>query len=69
MYLCFTDWTEEEKVHLGEELSDVLIYLIRLSEKCQVDLPAAVMRKISKNKEKYPASKVWGSSKKYTEYE
>ena len=23
--------TEEEKVHLGEELSDVLIYLIRLS--------------------------------------
>ena len=23
--------TEDEKVHLGEELSDVLIYLIRLS--------------------------------------
>ena len=23
--------TEEEKVHLGEELSDVLIYLVRLA--------------------------------------
>ena len=26
-----TELTEDEKVHLGEELSDVLIYLIRLS--------------------------------------
>lgn len=63
------DWSEKEKEHLGEELSDVLIYLLRLSEKCKIDLPAAVLKKISKNKEKYPPFKVWGSSKKYTEYE
>ncbi len=26
------DWKEEDKVHLGEELSDVLLYLVRLGE-------------------------------------
>ncbi|GFR12800.1 dCTP pyrophosphatase 1 [Trichonephila clavata] len=63
------DWTEEDKEHLGQELSDVLLYLIRLSEKCHIDLPAAVLKKISMNAEKYPVSKVWGSNKKYSEYE
>ncbi|KAJ1475506.1 hypothetical protein T484DRAFT_1828118, partial [Baffinella frigidus] len=31
-------WSEEERVHLGEELSDVLLYLVRLSDVCDVDL-------------------------------
>ncbi|GFU77151.1 dCTP pyrophosphatase 1 [Trichonephila clavipes] len=57
------DWTEEDKEHLSQELSDVLLYLIRLSEKCHIDLPAAVLKKISMNAEKYPASKEWGSDK------
>ncbi|GFU42621.1 dCTP pyrophosphatase 1 [Nephila pilipes] len=63
------DWTEEEKEHLSQELSDVLLYLVRLSEKCHINLSAAILKKISMNAEKYPASKVWGSSKKYSEYE
>ena len=50
------DWLEKDKVHLGEELSDVLIYLIRLSERCHVNLPAAVMRKFKMNAQKYPTS-------------
>jgi hypothetical protein len=28
---CRQDWPAEEKVHLGEELSDVMIYLVRLA--------------------------------------
>ena len=62
-------WTEEEeRQHLGEELSDVLIYLVRLADKCNVDLPVAVTRKIELNEQKYPANVVNGSSKKYSEY-
>ncbi|KAG8195280.1 hypothetical protein JTE90_028430 [Oedothorax gibbosus] len=38
-------WSEEEKEHLGQELSDVLLYLVRLSDTCHIDLPAAVVKK------------------------
>ncbi|XP_053190632.1 glutamyl-tRNA(Gln) amidotransferase subunit B, mitochondrial [Scomber japonicus] len=62
------DWTESEREQLGQELSDVLIYLVELAEKCHVDLPQAVLRKMALNRLKYPASKVHGSAKKYTEY-
>ena len=61
-------WSAADKEHLGEELSDVLIYLIRLAEMCQVDLPSAVVRKIEMNGKKYPANVVYGSSLKYNEY-
>lgn len=62
------DWTDTERENLAHELSDVLIYLLELAEKCHVDLPQAVLRKMVQNRRKYPASKVHGSSKKYTEY-
>lgn len=62
------DWTESEREHLAQELSDVLIYLVELAEKCHVDLPQAVLRKMALNRQKYPANKVHGSAKKYTEY-
>lgn len=62
------DWSEAEREQLAHELSDVLIYLVELAEKCRVDLPRAVLKKMALNKLKYPASKVHGSAKKYTEY-
>lgn len=61
-------WSEEEKEHVGQELSDVLIYLIRLAEQCHIDLPPAVLSKLALNAQKYPADKAHGSSKKYTAY-
>ncbi|PWZ41806.1 dCTP pyrophosphatase 1 [Zea mays] len=48
-------WDEAEKEHLGEELSDVLLYLVQLSDMCGVDLGDAAVRKIAKNAVKYPA--------------
>ena len=62
------NWDEKEKEHLGEELSDILLYLIRLADKCDIDLGKAAYKKIIKNAEKYPVSKVKSSSKKYNEY-
>ncbi|KAF8031853.1 hypothetical protein BT93_D0926 [Corymbia citriodora subsp. variegata] len=60
-------WKEEERQHLGEELSDVLLYLVRLSDVCGVDLGEAVLRKLQLNALKYPVHLSKGSSKKHTQ--
>ena len=51
----------------GDEIADVLLYLIRLADKLGIDPVAAARRKIVANALKYPADKARGSSKKYTE--
>jgi dCTP diphosphatase len=61
--------SKEKREHIGDELADVLCYLIRLADVCQVDLSEAVLGKISKNAEKYPAHKAYGSCAKYTAYQ
>jgi hypothetical protein len=58
----------DKRVQIGEEMADVLLYLIRLSDKLGVDLADAAQRKLQLNAVKYPAEKVRGSSRKYTEY-
>lgn len=50
-----------------DEMADVLIYLVRLADKLDVDLIAAAKNKIVRNGEKYPIDKARGSIKKYTE--
>lgn len=52
-----------------EEIADIFIYLVRIADKLDIDLYSAAERKIAINACKYPADKVKGSSKKYTEYE
>ena len=49
------------------EVADVLLYLIRISDKLGIDLIAAAKAKIELNAAKYPVDKARGSSKKYTE--
>ena len=61
-------WKSDQVIHVGEELSDVLLYLIRLADKCNIDLAAAAQRKLTINGLKYPAATVKGRSEKYTEY-
>jgi dCTP diphosphatase len=51
-----------------DEMADVLVYLVRLADKLEVDLLAAAAQKIDKNALKYPAAKVRGSMKKYSDY-
>ncbi len=60
---------EKTRQSVEEELADILIYLVRISDKLDVDLYKAVERKIAINARKYPADLVRGSAKKYTEYE
>ena len=47
------------------EMADILIYLIRLADKLDVDLLDAVDRKIGLNAEKYPVDKSKGLAVKY----
>ena len=51
---------------VSEELADILLYLVRLSDKLAIDLNAASNKKFTLNAEKYPVSKARGTSKKYT---
>lgn len=52
---------------VSNEVADVLLYLIRISDKLGIDLIAAANAKILLNAEKYPVEKARGSSRKYTE--
>ena len=61
-------WKDEKLVHLGEEMADVLLYLVRLADRCGIDLPMAAARKLQINGIKYPAETVRGRSEKYNEY-
>ena len=49
------------------EVADVLLYLIRISDKLGIDLIAAAKAKMVLNAVKYPVEKARGNSKKYTE--
>jgi len=57
----------ETRSKVAAELADVLLYLIRLADKLDVDLAIAASEKLKVNAAKYPADKARGSSKKYSE--
>jgi NTP pyrophosphatase (non-canonical NTP hydrolase) len=42
--------------HLGEEIADVLLYLLQIADHSGVDIEQAVERKLAKNAQKYPAA-------------
>lgn len=60
--------SDEKLEEVGFELADVFIFTVRLADRLGVDLDDLVKRKIEINEQKYPAEKVYGSAKKYTEY-
>ncbi len=53
-------WKEEESDEvsidrLEEEMADVMIYLLALAERAEIDLGEAVLEKLERNRKKYPA--------------
>lgn len=61
-------WDEKDydKEHVLEELADVMIYCIHMSDCLNVDLKEIINDKMSKNEIKYPIEKCKGVSTKYT---
>jgi NTP pyrophosphatase (non-canonical NTP hydrolase) len=62
------DIVKEKREEVSDEMADIFSYLLSLSNVTGIDLEEALKNKINKNKKKYPAEKVKGSSKKYTDY-
>jgi len=68
--------TEEESATLdgdrrrraAEELADVLVYLVRIADRLDIDLLQAAGEKLERNAVKYPAERVRGQARKYDEY-
>ncbi|MDY6979294.1 MAG: nucleotide pyrophosphohydrolase [Pseudomonadota bacterium] len=58
----------EKHQEVAYEMADILVYLLRLAERLDIDLLDAVQQKMQINADKYPAEQVRGSYKKYTEY-
>ena len=59
----------ETREQVGQELSDTLVYLLRIAEVCGIDLIEAANKKIDLNAQKYPVDKCKGSNAKYSAYE
>lgn len=54
---------------IGEELADIVIYALSLSNSLGLDLADTVLAKMTKNEGKYPAEQVKGKAHKYTYYQ
>jgi NTP pyrophosphatase (non-canonical NTP hydrolase) len=63
-------WNDSEfDLHeVTEEIADIYIYLLLLSNSLKIDLENATKEKISKNEIKYPINLSKNSSKKYTKF-
>lgn len=64
---CFQWNSDYNKEAVCEELADVVNYCIVMSDRLQVDLEEIVLKKLEKNRQKYPVEKAKGNSKKYNE--
>ncbi len=57
----------DKKDDVGEELADVLYWVLLIANKLDIDLVSSFQKKMDKNEAKYPIEKSIGSHKKYTE--
>ena len=58
----------EQLAKVREEIADVLLYLVRLADKLNVDLLDAAANKIAVNARRYPVDKARGNNRKYTDF-
>ena len=52
---------------VSDEIADVLLYLVRLSDQLGIDPVVSAQRKLLDNERKYPVDKARGNARKYTE--
>lgn len=57
------------RARVEAELADILVYLVRIADRLEVDLLQAAARKMEENARKYPAERVRGQARKYDEYD
>ena len=57
--------SDEDLAKVREEVADISLYIIRLSDKLDIDLEQALLDKLKINKEKYPVELSKGNATKY----
>lgn len=61
------EYIKKNKEKIGEELVDVLYWVLLLSYDLNIDIKKSFNKKMKINEKKYPVKKAKGISKKYTE--
>ncbi len=56
---------QDYKEDIADEMADILAYLLSLSDVTGIDLGEALLKKLEKNKIKYPIEKAKGIATKY----
>lgn len=59
--------TDAKREAVAEEVADVFLYLLQLSDKLGIDPLDAARKKLQLNALKYPVERAKGTSKKYSE--
>tara|TARA_B100000029_G_scaffold229868_1_gene227354 strand:- start:119 stop:454 length:336 start_codon:yes stop_codon:yes gene_type:complete len=57
--------SEEQKEMIKDEIADIFYYLIRISDKLDINIEEALIKKMQKNRKKYPKDLVKGKAVKY----
>ncbi|MCI3953808.1 MAG: hypothetical protein K0R53_3308 [Burkholderiales bacterium] len=57
----------DKRAAVSHEIADVLLYLLQIADKLQIDVVAAAREKLALNAAKYPVALVRGTSAKYSE--
>lgn len=60
-------YIKTNKFEIGEELADVLYWVLLMSNDLKIDVLEALENKILKNEEKYPVEKAKSNHKKYNQ--
>ncbi|MBU39427.1 MAG: nucleotide pyrophosphohydrolase [Acidimicrobiaceae bacterium] len=53
---------KEMKENIEDEVSDIFYYLLRICQKLNIDIEKAFIKKMEKNRKKYPVEKFMGKS-------
>ena len=61
------EYVVAHKTEIGEEIADVLYWVLLMSNDLEIDVVKALARKMDINEAKYPEDKAKGNHKKYTE--
>ena len=56
--------SEEQKEMIKDEIADIFYYLIRISDKLDINIEEALIKKMQKNRKKYPKDLVKGKAVK-----
>ena len=63
------DLPAKKREAVALELADILIYLLRIGERLDIDLLDAARRKVAINEARYPVERVRGDARRASEYD